>query len=106
MKIYQVDESPYDMVLGEYAAFEFDFADIGENDPSSYGSTLAYDATGVDVSSSVLSGLPYVNGAKIVSKKFTPATAQQYVLMQGAYIDGNLKYLVCVIPVTDAKYGK
>jgi len=97
MNVIYVKESPQLMAVGESIAWIFDFADVGVANPTAAGITLAYDGNSVDVSATVLSGGTVLAGSKITCKKFTPASAQQYTLVQPATVDGNTVYLACRI---------
>ncbi len=100
-----VEESPQVMAVGEAIIWVFDFADVGTLDPSAAGVTLAYDQSGADVSSSVLSGAAALSGSQISAKKFTPASEQRYILIQPATVDGNTVYLACKFNCFQAKNG-
>lgn len=94
-RIIIVEESPQDIAVGEAIAYIFDFKDVGAADPTAAGTTLCYDQNGVDVSSTVLSSATSLTGARVTAKVFTPASAQQYTLLQPATVDGNTVYLAC-----------
>ncbi len=105
MSVIWVKESPQEIAVGEAIAFIFEFADVGAADPSAAGVTLAYDQSGADVSSAVLSGAAALSGSQVTSKKLTPASTQRYILIQPATVDGNTVYLACKFNVIDAKVG-
>lgn len=74
-----VIQSPKTMAVGEAIAWTMDFSDVGT--PTSITSVLAYDATGVDKSGTVLSGAASIVGDTVIGKLFTPASAQTYRLV-------------------------
>src|SRR5512139_3361593 len=82
-----VTQSPKTMAIGESIAWTFDFSDIGT--PASLTSFLAYDATGTDKSSDVLTGSSSITGDVVTGKIFTPASAQTYRLACKVVISGN-----------------
>jgi hypothetical protein len=85
-----VSQTPQFMTLGEAKAFAWDFA--AEGTPSSITSLTAYDATGTDVSTALLTGSNSLSGAVATGKKFTPASAQNYRLVMVVVISGNTIY--------------
>ena len=100
-----VEESPQTMAVGESIAWIFEFKDVGAADPTVAGVTLAYDQAGVDVSGTVLAGAAVLATSQITAKKFTPASAQRYILIQPATVDGNTVWLACKFECFDPKYG-
>lgn len=85
-----VEQDQQSMAVGEAKAFSVDYTDIGT--PASAGTVTAYDAAGVDKSSTVLSGAASLSGAIVTLKLFTPASAQVYRLVNAVTISGNTVY--------------
>ena len=105
MNLIWVEESPQTMAVGEAIAWIWEFKDVGAADPTVAGTTLAYDQNGIDVSATVLSGAAVLATSQITGKKFTPASAQRYVLVQPATVDGNTVWLACRFECFEPKVG-
>ena len=105
MNLIWVEENPQVMAVGESIAWIFEFADIGVANPSAAGVTLAYDQSGADVSATVLAGAAVLATSQITAKKFTPASAQRYILIQPATVDGNTVWLACKFDCFKAEVG-
>lgn len=100
-----VTESPQGMALGEAISWKFDFAEVGLADPSAVGTTVAYNESGADVSSTVLSGAASLSGSVVTGKKFTPTAVGRYVIVQPATVDGNTVFLACRFEVGNVYEG-
>jgi len=95
-QIIWVEESPQEMAVGfEAISWIFDYAFIGGGAPSAASDTIVYDDDGADVSGDVLSGSTSISGSRVTSKKFAPASAQVYTMLQPVTIDGNAVILGC-----------
>ena len=82
-----VTESPQYMAIGATRSFGIDYAAIGT--PTAVVSCLAYDATGTDKSTTVLSGVASIATTVVTTKLFTPASAQLYRIVVIATVLGN-----------------
>lgn len=95
-----VEQDQQSMAVGEAKAFSIDYTDIGT--PAAAGTVTAYDASGTDKSSTVLSGAASLTGAVVTLKLFTPASAQVYRLINTVTISGNTVYGIIDVRVISA----